>query len=123
MRHAQHRTTTLTKSAPRFSGTVDIGDKGAQIDATEGGCTAAACWPGTERVQLQLGSGLAVGSGLLFLFLQKIGAATAQPLRERVAPELRTNFAGDCTRTVSLAEASTPLAIGADKPPSTRRRC
>jgi NADPH2:quinone reductase len=46
-----------------------------------------------------------VGGWLLWPFLQKIGAAAAQKLRERVVAELKTTFASHYTREVSLAEA------------------
>ena len=46
-----------------------------------------------------------VGGWLLTPFLQKIGPAAAQKLRERVAAELKTTFASHYARTVSLAEA------------------
>jgi len=51
--------------------------------------------------------GMAWGMGgwLLFPFLQKIGPAGAQKLRERVAAELKTTFASHYTREISLAEA------------------
>jgi len=49
---------------------------------------------------------------LLTPFLQKIGFAEAQKLRERVAAELKTTFASHYTREVSLAEALTLEAIG-----------
>lgn len=55
-----------------------------------------------------LGSfGMAWGMGgwLLFPFLQRIGPADAQKLRERVVAELKTTFASHYSRTVSLAEA------------------
>jgi NADPH:quinone reductase len=52
-----------------------------------------------------------IGGWLLFPFLQKIGPAGAQKLRERVAAELKTTFASHYTRTVSLAEALQPDAI------------
>jgi NADPH:quinone reductase len=57
--------------------------------------------------------GMAWGMGgwLLSPFLQKIGPAGAQKLRERVAAELKTTFASHYTRTVSLSEALTPEAI------------
>jgi NADPH2:quinone reductase len=41
---------------------------------------------------------------LLFPFLQKIGAASAQELRERVATELKTTFASRYSKEISLAE-------------------
>ena len=46
-----------------------------------------------------------VGGWLLTPFLQKIGFAAAQKLRERVAAELKTTFASRYTREISLAEA------------------
>jgi NADPH:quinone reductase-like Zn-dependent oxidoreductase len=46
-----------------------------------------------------------VGGFLLTPFLQKIGFAEAQKLRERVAAELKTTFASHYTREISLAEA------------------
>ena len=46
-----------------------------------------------------------VGGWLLTPFLQKIGFAAAQTLRERVAAELKTTFASHYTREISLAEA------------------
>jgi hypothetical protein len=42
---------------------------------------------------------------LLFSFLQRIGAAEAQKLRERVVAELKTTFASHYTQVVSLQEA------------------
>ena len=46
-----------------------------------------------------------VGGWLLWPFLQKIGPAAAQKLRERVVAELKTTFASHYTKEVSLAEA------------------
>jgi hypothetical protein len=46
-----------------------------------------------------------VGGFLLTPFLQKIGPAEAQKLRERVAAELKTTFASHYTKTISLREA------------------
>jgi len=65
--------------------------------------------------------GMAWGMGgwLLFPFLQKIGAAAAQKLRERVAAELKTTFASRYARTVSLAEALQADAISAYSKRST----
>lgn len=59
--------------------------------------------------------GMAWGMGgwLLFPFLQKIGPAAAQKLRERVAAELKTTFASRYAKTVSLAEALQADAISA----------
>ena len=46
-----------------------------------------------------------MGGWLLFIFLDKIGPAAAQKLRERVAAELKTTFASGYTQEVSLAGA------------------
>jgi NADPH:quinone reductase len=54
-----------------------------------------------------------VGGWLLFPFLQRIGTAAAQALRERVVSELKTTFASHYARSVSLAEALQPEAIEA----------
>jgi NADPH:quinone reductase len=54
-----------------------------------------------------------VGGWLLTPFLQRIGFADAQKLRERVAAELKTTFASHYTREVSLAEALSLDAINA----------
>ncbi len=54
-----------------------------------------------------------VGGWLVFPFLQKIGAEAAQALRARVVAELKTTFASHYARSVSLAEALQPDAIGA----------
>ena len=64
----------------------------------------------TELVR-NFGMAWGVGGWLLFPFLQKIGAAAAQKLRERVAAELKTTFASHYTHTVSLAGALAPQAI------------
>ena len=47
----------------------------------------------------------------LFPFLQKIGPAAAQALRQRVAAELKTTFASSYSKEISLAEALTLDAI------------
>jgi NADPH:quinone reductase-like Zn-dependent oxidoreductase len=46
-----------------------------------------------------------VGGFLLTPFLQKVGPAEGQKLRERVAAELKTTFASHYTKTISLREA------------------
>ena len=62
---------------------------------------------------LSRGYGMAwgVGGWLLTPFLQKIGFAGAQKLRERVAAEITTTFASQYTREVSLAGALSREAI------------
>jgi NADPH:quinone reductase len=52
-----------------------------------------------------------LGGWLLTPFLQKVGAETAQRLRERVAAELKTTFASSYGRQISLREALRPDAI------------
>ncbi len=64
----------------------------------------------TEIVR-NFGMAWGIGGWLLFPFLQKIGPAAGQALRERVAAELKTTFASHYTRTVSLAEALSPEAV------------
>jgi NADPH2:quinone reductase len=54
-----------------------------------------------------------MGGWLLFPFLQRIGPAAAQVLRERVAAELKTTFASHYTREISLVEALQPDIIAA----------
>ena len=54
-----------------------------------------------------------VGGWLLFPFLQKIGPAAAQTLRERVGAELKTTFASHYTQVISLQEVLQPEIIAA----------
>jgi NADPH:quinone reductase-like Zn-dependent oxidoreductase len=65
--------------------------------------------------ELNRGFGMAWGIGgwLLFPFLQKIGPVEAGKLRERVAAELKTTFASQYTRVVSLQEALQLEALAA----------
>ena len=46
-----------------------------------------------------------MGGWLLFPFLQKLGDAAAQALKQRVAAELKTTFASSYSKEISLAEA------------------
>lgn len=57
--------------------------------------------------------GMAWGMGgwLLFPFLQKIGPAAAQVLKQRVAAELKTTFASRYAGELSLTEVLSPTAI------------
>ncbi|MCP5060475.1 MAG: zinc-binding dehydrogenase [bacterium] len=61
----------------------------------------------TSPTELNRNYGMAwsIGGWLLTPFLQRIGAAKGQELRERVAREIKTTFASHYTREVSLAEA------------------
>ena len=54
-----------------------------------------------------------VGGWLLFPFLQKIGPAAAQALRQRVAAELKTTFASHYAHEISLAQALQPAMVAA----------
>ncbi|MFZ1907794.1 MAG: zinc-binding dehydrogenase [Burkholderiales bacterium] len=69
----------------------------------------------TNPTELSGNFGMAwsVGGWLLTPFLQKIGPAAAQKLRERVLAELKTTFASHYAKTVSLTEALQPDAISA----------
>jgi NADPH2:quinone reductase len=60
---------------------------------------------GPIEVARDFGLAWGIGGWLLTPFLQKIGAAAAQKLRERVVAELKTTFASHYTREVSLVEA------------------
>ena len=67
----------------------------------------------TSPTEFNRSFGMAWGMGgwLLFPFLQKVGPATAQALKERVAAELKTTFASSYSAEVSLAEALQADAI------------
>ncbi len=71
------------------------------------------------EIQRTFGMAWGVGGWLLFPFLQKIGSAAGQGLRERVAAELKTTFASHYARTVSLADALSPEAIAFYGPRNT----
>lgn len=61
----------------------------------------------TSPTELNRNYGMAWGIGgwLLPLFLQRVGAAKGQELRERVASEIKTTFASQYTKEISLVEA------------------
>ncbi len=63
----------------------------------------------TSPTQFTRSFGMTWGMGgwLLWPFLNRVGPAAAQKLRERVVAELKTTFASHYTREVSLAEALT----------------
>jgi NADPH:quinone reductase len=67
---------------------------------------------GPTVLQRNFGMTWGLGGWLLTPFLQKIGPAAAQQLRERVAAEIKTTFASHYTREVSLTEALSLEAIG-----------
>ena len=60
---------------------------------------------GPTELARNYGMAWSVGGWLLTPFLQKIGPAAAQKLRERVVAELKTTFASHYTKEISLAEA------------------
>jgi NADPH:quinone reductase len=66
---------------------------------------------GPTEVVRNFGFSWGMGGWLLFLFLEKIGPAAAQKLRERVAAELKTTFASHYSHEVSLAGALQMPAI------------
>ena len=63
------------------------------------------------EIRRSFGMAWGVGGWLLFPFMQKIGDAAAQKMRERVAAELKTTFASHYARTLSLAQALSAEAI------------
>ena len=63
------------------------------------------------EIHRSFGMAWGVGGWLLTPFLQKIGSAGAQALRQRVASELKTTFASHYARDLSLAEALSAEAI------------
>jgi NADPH2:quinone reductase len=63
------------------------------------------------EISRSFGMASGVGGWLLTPFLQKIGNAEAQKLRERVVRELKTTFASHYDREVSLAQALSLEAI------------
>lgn len=67
----------------------------------------------TSPTEFNRNFGMAWGMGgwLLFPFLQRIGAAAAQTLKQRVAAELKTTFASSYSKEISLVEALQPQAI------------
>ena len=54
-----------------------------------------------------------IGGWLLFPFLQKIGPAAAQALRQRVAAELKTTFASHYAHQITLADVLQPAVAAA----------
>jgi NADPH2:quinone reductase len=60
---------------------------------------------GPTIINRGFGMAWGVGGWLLWPFMQRIGPAGAQKLRERVVAELKTTFASHYTKEISLAEA------------------
>jgi NADPH2:quinone reductase len=67
--------------------------------------------PGPTEFNRSFGMAWGMGGWLLYPFLQSIGNAEAQKLRDRVARELKTSFASHYSAEVSLSEALKPEAI------------
>jgi len=69
----------------------------------------------TGPTEFNRGFGMAwgVGGWLLTPFLQKVGPAEGQKLRERVAAEIKTTFASHYSHVISLTEALDPVVIAA----------
>lgn len=68
---------------------------------------------GPTQLTRSFGMAWGLGGWLLTPFLQKIGPAETQKLRQRVIAGLKTSFASHYTREVSLAEMLQPEAIQA----------
>jgi NADPH2:quinone reductase len=69
--------------------------------------------PAPTELARNFGMAWGIGGWLLTPFLQKIGNADTQKLKERVALELKTTFASKYSAEVSLAEALSLAAIAA----------
>ena len=69
----------------------------------------------TGPTEFNRGFGMTWGMGgwLLTPFLQKIGPAEDQKLRQRVAAEIKTTFASHYSHVISLTEALDPEVIAA----------
>jgi NADPH:quinone reductase len=66
---------------------------------------------GPTEFHRNFGMAWGIGGWLLFPFLQRIGAAAAQVLKQRVAAELKTTFASHYAGEISLAQALQPDMI------------
>lgn len=66
---------------------------------------------GPTQFNRAFGMAWSMGGWLLTPFLQKVGPAVAQRLRDRVAAEIKTTFASSYTAEVSLAGMLEPAAI------------
>jgi NADPH2:quinone reductase len=63
---------------------------------------------GPTEFNRNFGMAWGMGGWLLFPFLQRVGPATAQALKQRVAAELTSTFKSHYSKVVSLAEALRP---------------
>jgi len=68
---------------------------------------------GPTEFNRSFGMAWGMGGWLLFPFLQKIGPAAAQALKQRVAAELKTTFKSHYTREISLLDALQPAVMAA----------
>jgi NADPH2:quinone reductase len=68
---------------------------------------------GPTEFNRSFGMAWGIGGWLLFPFLQRIGNAAAQTLRQRVVAELKTTFASSYSKEISLAEALRPEEMAA----------
>jgi NADPH2:quinone reductase len=66
---------------------------------------------GPTEFSRNFGMAWGMGGWLLFPFLQRIGNAAAQALRQRVVSELKTTFASSYSKEISLVEALQPEEI------------
>lgn len=74
---------------------------------------------GPTELARSFGFSWSLGGFLLTAFLQRIGAAEAEKLRQRVANEIKTTFASHYTKTVSLAGALSAPAVAVYYPKAT----
>ncbi|MES3002725.1 MAG: zinc-binding dehydrogenase [Pseudomonadota bacterium] len=66
---------------------------------------------GPTEFSRNFGMAWGIGGWLLFPFLQRIGAQAAEGLRARVVAELKTTFASNYSKEISLAQALQPEVI------------
>jgi NADPH:quinone reductase-like Zn-dependent oxidoreductase len=69
--------------------------------------------PGPTELTRSFGLTWSLGGWLLTPFLQKVGPARVQAMKERVARELRTTFASHYAREISLLELLQPEVVAA----------
>lgn len=68
---------------------------------------------GPTTLNRAFGMAWGMGGWLLTYFIQKVGAAEADKLRQRVADELKTTFASHYTAELSLADVLDPATLAA----------
>jgi NADPH:quinone reductase len=66
---------------------------------------------GPTEFHRNFGMAWGIGGWLLFTFMQRIGPAAAQALRQRVVAGLKTTFASHYSKEISLREALQPEEI------------